>query len=175
LIIHGAVYPPSGTVVQRKVFHNDSAQLYPVTGCTSTSSTPRYDTITDVGFGFVRMSNSVLFAGTTKRIYLPGRKGSFVDHSNSTLNSTFNDPIFTSGLQPPILSFVLTDFIAGQVHTYSFCAKAISSTDAVDPKITLVWTDRVDTTQSTGALVNNLDLNVSYKGVNYYGIVIFRS
>eukprot|EP00475_Leptophrys_vorax_P010225 TRINITY_DN16897_c0_g1_i1.p1 TRINITY_DN16897_c0_g1~~TRINITY_DN16897_c0_g1_i1.p1 ORF type:complete len:1018 (-),score=254.39 TRINITY_DN16897_c0_g1_i1:71-2839(-) len=147
MIIHGAVYPPSGTVVQRKVM--DQSQVS--TGCTTI---PRFDTISDVGFGFVRLSNTILITGTKKRIYLPGRSGSFVDHSNSSLNGTFNDPVFTA---------------AGQAHTYSFCAKPITSTDNVDPKITLVWTDRVDTTQSSGALANNLDLNVTYNKVTYFG------
>eukprot|EP00475_Leptophrys_vorax_P029965 TRINITY_DN4444_c0_g1_i2.p1 TRINITY_DN4444_c0_g1~~TRINITY_DN4444_c0_g1_i2.p1 ORF type:complete len:971 (-),score=223.87 TRINITY_DN4444_c0_g1_i2:110-3022(-) len=147
MIIHGAVYAPSGTVVQRKVMDQSGVS----TGC---STTPRYDTITDVGFGFVRLSNTILITGTKKRIYLPGRSGSFVDNSNSSLNGTFKDPVFTA---------------AGQIHTYTFCSKPITSTDHVDPKITLVWTDRVDTTQSSGALSNNLDLNVTYAGSTYYG------
>jgi hypothetical protein len=91
MIIHGAVYPPSGTVVQRKVMDQSSYS----SGCSATD--PRYDTITDVGFGFVRLSNTILITGTKKRIYLPGRANSFADHSNNTLNGTFDDPVFTAG------------------------------------------------------------------------------
>jgi len=150
MMIHGAIYPPSGTTVQRKVLVSNGA----IDGTTCPTSTARYDAVTNVGFGFVRLSNTILFSGSDKRIYLPGRDGSYVDNSNATLNTTFNDPLFTS---------------AGQAHIYEFCAKAKTSTVEVNPKITLVWTDRVDTTQSGGALANNLDLNVTYGGTMYYG------
>jgi hypothetical protein len=51
-----------------------------------------------------------------------------------------------------------------------FCAKYPTDVAGeLNPKITLVWTDRADTTQGGGALVNQLDLTAIYDKTTYYG------
>jgi hypothetical protein len=77
MLIHGAVYPPKGTVVQRKVLHNDTTAAYtPYGGCSST--TPRYDTISDIGFGFVRLSNTICSRRKQERFFCLEEKGALL-------------------------------------------------------------------------------------------------
>jgi hypothetical protein len=141
-IIHGAVMPPNSTSVYRYAsVLNGPSNCFPNRAEDLTQNKEKF-----LGFGFVRLNNSIRFKDYAKKIYLPG--------FNKNNSLTFGDPFFTT---------------QGQNHTYYFCAQHQISIEEIAPKITLVWTDPPGSILSGGALVNNLDLKVLYADKIYYG------
>lgn len=133
LLIHGAVKPSYS--VRRFSFNN-----FP--SCPTSN-----EYITDVGFGYVRLNESLRTDTSNLRLFFPGHNESQTGNSVDQ----YGDPYITSN----------------SINTYTYCA--FYSSNQLAPKITLVWTDPAATAGASAALVNDLDLIVVYGASTFYG------